>query len=141
MTDTSRIPTLEDPNADRPVGPALLNGWRRRCPNCGQGRLLEGYLTVRPECPECGEPLHHQRADDGPAWATIVVAGKLLAPMMLFTWETWRPEPLVMALSLCTFFTALCLYLLPRFKGMFVNLQWSRRMHGFGGEPDLPMQP
>lgn len=141
MTDFLRLPGPQDPNADRPVGQAMLRGWRRKCPSCGEGALLQGYLTVRPFCPSCGEPLHHQRADDGPAWATIVVAGKLLAPMMLLVWETWRPEPLVMALSLCTFFTALCLYLLPRFKGVFVAIQWSRRMHGFGGAPSLRSSP
>jgi uncharacterized protein (DUF983 family) len=27
---------------------------------------------------------------------------------------------------------ALSLYLLPRMKGLVVNIQWSRRMHGFG---------
>lgn len=141
MIDQSGIPTSIDPNADRPVGPAILKGWRRKCPNCGTGSLLEGYLTVRQECPDCGEPLHHQRADDGPAWATIVVAGKLLAPIMLMVWQTWRPEPLVMALTLSAFFTALSLYLLPRFKGVFVSIQWSRRMHGFGQEPSLPARP
>lgn len=141
MSDTSCAPNLEDPNADRPLGTAMLRGWRRKCPNCGEGELLEGYLSVRRTCPNCGEAFHHQRADDGPAWATIVVAGKLLAPMMLFVWNMWRPEPLVMALGLCTFFTLLCLYLLPRFKGLFVNLQWSRRMHGFGEEPVVPIKP
>jgi uncharacterized protein (DUF983 family) len=28
---------------------------------------------------------------------------------------------------------ALSLYLLPRLKGLVVAIQWSRRMHGFGG--------
>jgi len=29
-------------------------------------------------------------------------------------------------------FVALSLYLLPRLKGVFVGLQWAKRMYGFG---------
>jgi uncharacterized protein (DUF983 family) len=130
MIDTAAAPR----SADRPLSPALIKGWRRRCPACGNGALLAGYLTVRDACPACGEELHHHRADDGPAWATIVVTGKLMAPLMLLVWELWRPEPIVMAVGLSAIFTALSLYLLPRFKGMFVAFEWARRMHGFGGD-------
>ena len=43
---------------DRPIWPAMLRGLRCRCPNCGKGALLRGYLTVRDACPACGEDLH-----------------------------------------------------------------------------------
>lgn len=135
------IPVPEDPNADRPVGPAMLKGWRCKCPACGEGKLFEGYLTVRRECPNCREELYHQRADDGPAWATLVVTGHLLAPLMLIMWDLWQPSPLVMASTLSVFIVAVSLFLLPRFKGTFVGLQWSRRMHGFGAEGEAPPRP
>ena len=119
-------------NQDRPIKPALLRGWKRKCPNCGNGPMLRDYLKVRDECPVCGEALHHHRADDGPAWATIVIAGHILAPLMLFVYITFRPEGWVMALGFSVVFLTLALFLLPRIKGMFVAMQWSRRMHGFG---------
>ncbi len=119
---------------DRPIKPALLRGWKCKCPNCGNGPLLQDYLKVRDECPVCGEELFHHRADDGPAWATIIIAGHLLAPLMLFVFITFRPEGWVMALGFSVVFLTLALFLLPRVKGMFVALQWSRRMHGFGDE-------
>lgn len=90
-----------------------------------------GYLTVNDSCPECGEELHHHRADDGPAWATIIISGHLLAPMMLIVFETFRPEGWQMALGFSVVFLSLSLFLLPRFKAMFVALQWAKRMHGF----------
>ncbi len=121
---------------DRPVKPALIRGWKRRCPSCGNGPMLKDYLKVRDECPVCGEALYHHRADDGPAWATILVAGHLLAPLMLFVFITFRPEGWVMALGFSVVFLALALFLLPRIKAMFVALQWSRRMHGFAGEDE-----
>jgi uncharacterized protein (DUF983 family) len=30
----------------------------------------------------------------------------------------------------------LSLFLLPRLKGMFLAVQWAKRMHGFGGADD-----
>ncbi len=120
---------------DRPLKPALLRGWRRRCPNCGAGPLLRGYLKVRDNCPVCGEELHHHRADDGPAYLTILIVGHLLAPILLFTFTKWRPEPLVLAVGFTIGTVALSLYLLPRLKGAMVALQWANRMHGFGAQP------
>ena len=117
---------------DRPIGQAMWRGWRRRCPACGAGPMLQGYLKVREHCPVCDEALHHHRADDGPAYLTIVVVGKLLTPLLFWAFVAYRPDPLVTATLFGTLAVALSLYLLPRLKGMLVGLQWSRRMHGFG---------
>ena len=126
--DSLRDDLLED----RPLGPAMRRGWRLRCPNCGAGPLLRGYLKVRESCPVCGEALHHQRADDGPAYLTILIVGHLMAPLILWSFVRFRPDPLILAsvFSVCT--VALSLYLLPRLKGVLVAIQWARRMHGFG---------
>ncbi len=125
--------TDSPPPDDRPMSPAMLRGWRRRCLACGEGALLEGYLRVRDHCPACGEALHHHRADDGPAYLTILIVGKLMAPLLMWVFVTFRPDPMVMALGFSVGTAALSLYLLPRLKGMIVGIQWSRRMHGFGG--------
>jgi uncharacterized protein (DUF983 family) len=132
MTD---LPLEEE---DRPVKPAMLRGWCRRCPACGSGPMLRGYLTVRDTCPVCGDALHHQRADDGPAYLTILIVGHLMAPLLLFIFIEYRPDPLVLAsiFSVCT--VALSLYLLPRLKGVLVAIQWAKRMHGFGSEDAEP---
>ncbi|OYW59131.1 MAG: hypothetical protein B7Z10_04570 [Rhodobacterales bacterium 32-66-7] len=127
----ARDTALNDPD-DRPVKQALLRGWQRRCPNCGKGAMMRGYLTVNPTCPNCGEPLHHHRADDGPAYLTILIVGHLLAPVLLLVYSTWRPSPLPMALGFSLAVVVLSLYLLPRLKGGLVALQWAKRMHGFG---------
>ena len=120
---------------ERAVKPAMLRGWRLRCPSCGTGPMFKGYLKVREACPACGQELHHHRADDGPAYLTILIVGHLLAPALLFTYSRWRPEPLVMIVGFTIGTVALSLYLLPRLKGALVALQWANRMHGFGSEP------
>lgn len=98
--------------------------------------MLRGYLQVRKSCPVCGEELHHHRADDGPAWLTILVTGHLIGPLMLFVFETFRPDPLILGVSFAIAFVGLALYMLPRVKGAIVAFQWSKRMHGFGGTAD-----
>lgn len=130
---TPPTPAVSD-TAERPVRPALLRGWRRRCPRCGASTLMSGYLRVRDHCPSCGQAFHHHRADDGPAYITILLVGHIMAPFMHVYFTQVRPEPLVMATVLSVGCVALSLFLLPRVKGALVGIQWSRRMHGFGDE-------
>lgn len=125
--------TQETTAPERSVKPALLRGWRRRCPSCGQGPMFSSYLKVRDECPICQERMSHHRADDGPAYLTILIVGHIMAPTLLWTFFTFEPEPLVVIAIFGVGCVALSLYLLPRLKGGLVALQWAKRMHGFGG--------
>ena len=136
MKDTiqeSAVLAVED---ERQNWPAIRRGFMRRCPNCGEGHLFDRYLKVTDSCAACGEVLKHHRADDGPAYLTILVVGHILGFVMHFVWVNFRPEPLVFATVLTVFAVGLSLWLLPRFKGAIVGFQWARRMHGFGGDHD-----
>lgn len=125
MTD---IPDLAK---ERPLWPSVFKGFRRKCPCCGNGPLLKGYLKVRDTCTVCREELHHHRADDGPAYLTILLVGHLMAPLLHVIFVHYRPEPLVLFTIFAVGCVTLSLYLLPRFKGAIVGFQWARRMHGF----------
>lgn len=127
-----------DRSLEHPLWPAALNGWRGKCPSCGKGPLLRSYLTLREECPVCGEDLSHARADDGPAYLTILVVGHIMAPLLLAFYAAFQPEPLVTASIFAVGTVALSLYLLPRLKGMIVGFQWAKRMHGFAAEGSDP---
>lgn len=122
---------------DRPLKPAALRGWRRRCPACGEGKLFDGYLKVRERCANCGEDLTHARADDGPAYLTILIVGHLMAPLIMWAFVAWRPDPVVLATVFSIGCIAASLYLLPRLKGAIVGYQWAKRMHGFGSPPPV----
>lgn len=117
---------------ERALWPTLWKGWRRKCPRCGNGELLKGYLKVRDTCPVCRQELHHHRADDGPAYLTILIVGHLMAPSLHITFVTWRPEPLILFTIFAVGCVGLSLYLLPRLKGMIVAFQYARGMNGFG---------
>ena len=117
---------------ERDTKTAVLRGLRRKCRSCGEGHMFVGYLKVADQCPVCREELSHHRADDGPAYLTILIVGHLMGILMHVIFINFRPEPLVMATGFTVGCVALSLYLLPRFKGFIVAMQWAKRMHGFG---------
>ena len=80
------------------------------------------------------QELHHHRADDAPAYLTILLVGHLMAPALHVAYVEFRPEPLTLFTIFAVGCTGLSLYLLPRLKGAVVGFQWARRMHGFGKE-------
>lgn len=121
-------PSADD---DRSLKTAMKRGFGRRCPKCGQGHLFAGYLKVADHCTVCREDLTPQRADDGPAYLTVLVVGHILAVVLHFGWNLFRPDPLLFAALMAVLGVGLSLWLLPRFKGMIVGIQWAKRMHGF----------
>ncbi|GAA6164509.1 DUF983 domain-containing protein [Pelagimonas sp. KU-00592-HH] len=116
---------------DRPLKPAIVKGLRLRCPNCGEGKLLHSYLKVNTECSECGQDLSHQRADDGPAYLTILIVGHILGFALHILYVHFRPDPWTLALTLSVITVSASLFMLPRMKGLVVAYQWAKRMHGF----------
>jgi uncharacterized protein (DUF983 family) len=117
--------------AERNTREATLRGARGICPRCGTGPLFDGYLSVAPTCPDCGLDLTPQRADDGPAYLTIVIVGHVLVPLLVPVYQAWDPHPLLVALGFSAAAVALSLVLLPRLKGAMIGLQWAKRLHGF----------
>ena len=93
-------------------------------------------------CPNCGEALHHQRADDGPAYVTILIVSHVAAAVMLSVYTIYRPSSEVMIAIFLGGSLLASLILLPIIKGAFVGLQWAKRMRGFGhGGEDRPNEP
>lgn len=101
-----------------------LRGFINRCPSCGKGRLLSGYLKPVENCAVCGESFTHIRADDGPAWLTILLVGHIFAPIMLeVAPNSSLPDYLLVLLSFL-FAILLVFLILPRAKGIFVGILW-----------------
>lgn len=126
------MPESRADTPERPLRQAMLRGALGRCPACGQGRLFKSYLTVNASCAHCGEEFHHQRADDGPAYLTILLVSHLGAPLLLAVYMMYRPSAMSMLIGFSLGAIVLSLGLLPRIKGGFIGFQWARRMHGFG---------
>lgn len=120
----------------RPLREALLRGFRQLCPNCGRGRLFGRFLKVNHTCDDCGQELHHHRADDAPPYFTIFIVGHIVIPLVLLLEKAYAPSSLVHAAIWLPVTLGLTFFFLPRVKGSLVGLQWSQRMHGFGADED-----
>ena len=109
---------------------AILRGFSHRCPECGKGRLYGAYLKVSPSCSYCAHPLGEYRADDGPAYFTILLVGHLVVgPMLFFSWIWKAPLALVLPATLIPL-AVITLALLPRVKGALIGLLFSLRITG-----------
>ncbi len=121
---------------DRRLFASLLRGMRGLCPNCGTGRLFERGLKTHDACHSCGEPLHHHRADDLPAYLNIFIVGHLVVGLTVVAMDfkilgMWSLMFLAIVLALL-----LAFLLMRPLKGMVVGSQWALRMHGFGGHDE-----
>lgn len=124
---------------DRPVLAAMGRGARLTCPSCGTGPIFQSYLVVAPTCAACGEELHHQRADDAPAYFTMFIVGHIVIGLVLALEQAYAPPAWLHAVLFLPMLLIMSLWLLPRIKGSLIALQWAKRMHGFGGETDDPV--
>ncbi len=61
-------------------GQMLARGFTRRCARCGSGKLFRGWVTMVPDCPNCG--LHFER--ESGYWAGAL-AINMIATGGLFT--------------------------------------------------------
>lgn len=110
----------------------MLRGLMCRCPDCGTGRLFEGFLRVRATCPNCSAELHHHRADDAPPYFTMVIVGHLVVGAVLWAEIVYSPPVWLHMVIWLPLTLVVSLALLRPIKGMIVGAQWALGMHGFG---------
>jgi uncharacterized protein (DUF983 family) len=124
----------------RPVFGSMLRGATLKCPACGTGAMFRRYLKVADACPHCGEALHHHRADDAPAYFTIVIVGHVVVSLVLAVEMAYRPALWVHAVLWLPLTVILTFLILPSVKGALVALQWALLMHGFDphAKDDMP---
>ena len=114
---------------DMPLKVAVGRALMGRCPACGQGRLMRGYLKQVENCAACGESFGQIRADDAAPWATIILVGHVFLPIA-FMIELGLPvwaEASIWAAG----FAALSLAILPKAKAMFIGILWHTRAPGY----------
>jgi uncharacterized protein (DUF983 family) len=126
-------PVEETSDGRRDLTLSLLRGFTGRCPKCGKGAMFRAYLRVNPRCPVCHEDLSPQRADDAPAYLTLLVVCHIIGADILLSDDILPRASLVAIVIFWLAATALMsLLILPRMKGAVVGYQWALRMGGFG---------
>jgi uncharacterized protein (DUF983 family) len=117
-------------NKDVPFKTAALRAVLGRCPACGEGKLFRAYLKQVEACAACEEKFGHIRADDAAPWATLIVLGHVVLPViLLFNWD-WMPLWPAM-LSMSALLMVLALALLPVSKALFLAILWQTRAPGY----------
>ncbi len=110
---------------EKSIWTGLKRGLARRCPNCGKGPLLRGYLTILSPCEVCGNDNSAYPSDDFPPYLTVFVAGHVIVALFVWTDNVYEP-PLWVEFAIWLPVTALmCLALLPFMKGVAVGLCWA----------------
>ena len=112
----------------------MLRGLCRRCPRCGVGQVFNGYLTIEDVCPHCQESFEGIRTDDAAPWATILLLGHIMAPIVMIVVKL-DISTLPLTIIMVGLAFLLALGILPVMKGLFVGLNW--RFNIRDGKPFL----
>lgn len=107
-----------------PTRQILWRGIRGRCPRCGEGKLFKSYIGQNQSCSHCGEATGDIRADDGPAWLTILVTGHLVTPLIGYFALHETMSQLLAIILLAAIVIAMACLILPRAKGLFIAMIW-----------------
>ena len=76
---------MEDDKALYPPIDPFSAGLRGCCPRCGQGKLFDGLLKVRPACSNCGLDYSFADSGDGPVVFVLFIVGFLVVGAALWT--------------------------------------------------------
>jgi len=79
---------------------------------------------MQSSCNKCGLEFEPYRADDAPAYFTILVVGHIVVPAVLLVEQTLQPEIWVQMALWMPATLGLTLALLPRIKGTIIGAQW-----------------
>ncbi len=103
-----------------------------RCPRCGEGRLFDGLLSIRPACTVCG--LDFTGADTGDAFAVpiLIVLGAIIVGAA-FWLDTRFAPPLWVHAVIWPPVTAVLVVVMTRYiKSFFTVQQYHTRRDEMG---------
>lgn len=106
-----------------PIGRGLLG----RCPSCGEGKLFQGFLTVRPRCESCGLDYSFADAGDGPAVFVILIGGAIVVFAALITEVVYQPPYWLHAALWLPLILLVTLAPLRMIKGLLIALQFHHK--------------
>jgi uncharacterized protein (DUF983 family) len=110
-------------SSNLPIG----RGLRGRCPRCGEGRLFQGFLALRPACEKCGLDYSFADAGDGPAVFVILFGGFVVVFAALITEVVYQPPYWLHAAMWLPLILIVTLAPLRLIKGLLIALQYHHK--------------
>lgn len=109
---------------------AMARGFRRRCPQCGTGRLFKGYLMPSDRCSHCAAETGRIYTADIAPYFTIMIVGHIIVPLILLSEKVAAPSLLLQMTAWPLAALTLTCWILPRIKGCIMGLMWALDMQG-----------
>ncbi|MCO5160048.1 MAG: DUF983 domain-containing protein [Mesorhizobium sp.] len=109
-----------------PVEP-FGTGFRGRCPRCGEGKLFDGYISLKPRCSVCGLDYDFADSADGPAVFVMLIIGFIVVGLALWVEVSYGPPLWLHFLLWIPLTLILCLPTLRWLKGIMIALQYSNK--------------
>jgi uncharacterized protein (DUF983 family) len=116
----------EDKALYAPVDP-FKAGLTCTCPRCGNGRLFDGLVKLRPACSACGLDYSFADAGDGPAVFVIMIIGFIVVGLALYVDVNFSPPIWLQLIIWIPFAVVLCLWLLRVLKATLIALQYRNK--------------
>lgn len=115
--------TTNNGSTQLPIARGLLG----RCPSCGQGKLFDGFLNLRPGCDKCGLDYSFADSGDGPAVFVILIGGAIVVFAALMTEVIYQPPYWVHAALWLPLILLVTLLPLRLIKGLLIALQYHHK--------------
>jgi len=106
-----------------PVDPFKV-GIQGCCPRCGQGKLFDGLLSLKPRCAACDLDYAFADAGDGPAVFVILIVGFIIIGSVLWMQINYAPPIWVYIVLFAPLTIILSLLSLRWCKGILIALQY-----------------
>jgi len=107
-----------------PPLPPIQTGLRGLCPQCGQGHLFNGFLTVSPKCEVCGLDYSFADPADGPAFFVICFTCVPAVAVACWIEVAYSPSIWVHLFTSLPLVLLACLLPLRPLKGWLINSQF-----------------
>lgn len=115
---------MNDDKALYPPVEPISTGLRGHCPRCGEGKLFDGYLKIKPRCAACGLDNSFADSGDGPVVFVLLIVGFVVVGLALWMEVNFSPPLWLHFLLWIPLTIAFGLVLTRMLKGVLVALQY-----------------
>lgn len=105
----------------------IVAGFKCRCPRCGEGKLFQGVLSLRPRCERCDLDFAFIDSGDGPAVFIILLAGFVVVFAALIVEALYQPPFWLHAVLWLPLILAVTILPLRPMKGLLIALQYHHK--------------
>ena len=104
-----------------------MTGIKGLCPRCGQGKLFDGFLKVKPACTNCDLDYRFADSGDGPVVFVILIVGFVVVGAALWAEINFNPPLWLHFLLWIPLTIVLSLTALRLIKGVLITLQYANK--------------